>query len=61
MMEPWETVQLTTVGKHKNLFIDILEESRQLGNKIYFFIIYLSQIIKCNFIGIQDNVEKKII
>jgi len=31
MMEPWETVQLTTVGKHKNLFIDILEESRQLA------------------------------
>jgi len=31
MMEPWETVQLTTIGKHKHLFVDILEESRQLA------------------------------
>jgi len=28
---PWETVQLTTVGKHKNLFVEILEESRKLA------------------------------
>ena len=31
MMEPWETVQLTTIGKHRELFVDILEESRLLG------------------------------
>ncbi|MCP3667670.1 MAG: hypothetical protein GY696_35130 [Gammaproteobacteria bacterium] len=34
MMEPWETVQLTTIGKHKHLFVDILEESRQLGMNV---------------------------
>ena len=31
MMEPWETVQLTTIGRHRELFRDILEESRLLG------------------------------
>jgi len=31
MMEPWETVQLTTFGKHRALFAEILEESRQLA------------------------------
>merc|ERR1719334_793909 len=30
-MEPWETVQLTTFGKHRALFAEILEESRQLA------------------------------
>jgi len=29
MMEPWETVQLTTFGKQKTLFVDILESARQ--------------------------------
>jgi len=28
---PWETVQLTTVGKHKKLFVEILEDSRKLA------------------------------
>jgi len=31
MMEPWETVQLTTFGKQKTLFVDILESARQLA------------------------------
>ncbi|XP_023325118.1 mitochondrial chaperone BCS1 [Eurytemora carolleeae] len=31
MLEPWETVQLTTFGRHRALFVDILEESRQLA------------------------------
>jgi chaperone BCS1 len=34
MLEPWETVQLTTFGRHRELFVDILEESRMLGNRI---------------------------
>merc|ERR1719186_965059 len=31
MMEPWETVQLTTFGKQKSLFADILDSARQLA------------------------------
>jgi len=31
MMEPWETVQLTTFGKQKALFVDILESARQMA------------------------------
>lgn len=31
MQEPWETVQLTTIGKQKQLFVDILESARQLA------------------------------
>lgn len=31
MLEPWETVQMTTLGKHKSLFIDILENARQMA------------------------------
>ena len=39
MMEPWETVQLTTIGRHRELFRDILEESRLLGKgQIYLFL-----------------------
>ena len=34
MLEPWETVQLTTFGRHRELFVNILEESRQLGKFI---------------------------
>jgi hypothetical protein len=34
MLEPWETVQLTTFGRHRELFVDILEKSRMLGNRI---------------------------
>lgn len=30
MMEPWETVQMTTLGNHKTLFVDILEEAREM-------------------------------
>jgi chaperone BCS1 len=30
MMEPWETVQLTTIGNKKSLFIEILEEAREM-------------------------------
>jgi chaperone BCS1 len=33
MLEPWETVQLTTFGRHRDLFVNILEESRMLGNR----------------------------
>jgi len=31
MGEPWETVQMTTIGRHKELFVDILDSSRQLA------------------------------
>ena len=31
MMEPWETVQLTSLGKRRTLFVDILEEARQIA------------------------------
>jgi len=31
MMEPFETVQLTTFGKQKTLFVDILDSARQLA------------------------------
>lgn len=31
MGEPWETVMLTTFGKQKSLFVDILEDARQLA------------------------------
>lgn len=31
MMEPWETVQLTSLGKRRSLFVDILEEARQIA------------------------------
>jgi len=31
MGEPWETVMLTTFGKQKQLFVDILEDARQLA------------------------------
>lgn len=30
MMEPWETVQLTTLGNKRDLFKDILEEARAI-------------------------------
>ena len=30
MMEPWETVQLTTIGNRKLLFQNILEEAREM-------------------------------
>jgi chaperone BCS1 len=38
MLEPWETVQLTTFGRHRDLFVDILEESRMLGNRIIYLL-----------------------
>ena len=31
MGEPWETVMLTTFGKQKSLFVDILESARELA------------------------------
>jgi len=31
MAEPWETVQLTTIGRQKALFVDILDSARALG------------------------------
>jgi len=31
LTEPWETVQLTTFGKQKTLFVDILESARQMA------------------------------
>jgi len=31
MAEPWETVQMTSLGKHKSLFVDILENARQMA------------------------------
>lgn len=31
MLEPWETVQMTTIGRHKTLFVDILENARQMA------------------------------
>jgi len=31
MLEPWETIQMTTIGKHKKLFVDILENARQMA------------------------------
>jgi len=33
MTEPWETVQLTSLGKRRTLFVDILEEARQIAMK----------------------------
>ena len=39
MLEPWETVQLTTFGRHRELFVNILEESRLLGNRIIQFLL----------------------
>ena len=30
-MEPWETIQLTTLGRKRLLFVDILEEARHLA------------------------------
>ena len=41
MMEPWETVELTTFGKRRDLFVDILEESRKLGDFFPFLKIFL--------------------
>jgi len=31
MLEPWETIQMTTIGKHKTLFVDMLENARQMA------------------------------
>lgn len=31
MMEPWETVELTTLGNRRTLFVDILEEAREMA------------------------------
>ena len=31
MLDPWETVTLTTLGKHRDLFVDILDDARQLA------------------------------
>ena len=31
LAEPWETVQMTTIGKHKSLFVDILDNARQMA------------------------------
>ncbi|TRY63981.1 hypothetical protein TCAL_00319 [Tigriopus californicus] len=30
MMDPWETIQLTTLGNHKALFASMLEEAREM-------------------------------
>jgi len=31
LAEPWETVQLTTIGKQRHLFVDILDSARQMA------------------------------
>ena len=31
MLEPWETIQMTTIGKNKTLFVDMLENARQMA------------------------------
>ncbi len=31
MMEPWETVELTTFGNRRSLFVSILEEAREMA------------------------------
>ena len=31
MLEPWETVQMTTIGKNRRLFAQILDEARNLA------------------------------
>ena len=31
LQEPWETVKLTTLGRHRKLFNDILEDARQMA------------------------------
>jgi len=31
LSEPWETVQLTTLGRHKELFSDILDDAREMA------------------------------
>ncbi|CAB4056967.1 BCS1 [Lepeophtheirus salmonis] len=31
LTEPWETVQLTTIGKQRQLFADILDEAREMA------------------------------
>ena len=31
MLEPWETVQMTTIGKNRNLFAQMLDEARNLA------------------------------
>lgn len=31
MLDPWETVQLTTLGRHRDLFVNILNDSRKMA------------------------------
>ena len=35
MLEPWETVQMTTIGKNRSLFSKMLDEARSLAMKEY--------------------------
>jgi len=35
MLEPWETVQMTTIGKNRSLFSQMLDEARSLAMKEY--------------------------
>ena len=35
MTEPWETVQLTTLGNKRDLFVGILEEAREMVRNNY--------------------------
>ena len=34
-LDPWETVTLTTLGRHRKLFLDILENARHLAMEDY--------------------------
>ena len=35
MLEPWETVQMTTIGKNRSLFSKMLDEARSMAMKEY--------------------------
>ena len=35
MLEPWETLQMTTLGRHRGLFTKMLDEARQLAMEQY--------------------------
>ena len=34
-LDPWETVTLTTLGRHRKLFLDILENARHMAMEDY--------------------------
>jgi chaperone BCS1 len=55
MLEPWETVQLTTFGRHRELFVDILEESRMLGNQDNFELFIKKEPISTFFCSRYKN------